>query len=85
MTDSNKNKIEALKAELDRTEHILRDIQQDVLTARLDMELAIEDEELEVADSCDRALIRSMKIYASYRAEELDLQRRIILLGGKIS
>ena len=84
MTDSNKNKIEALKAELYRTEHVLRDIQDDVLITRQDMEFAIEDGNQEVADSCDRALVRAIKYYAQFRTEELDLQCRILSLGGSL-
>ena len=85
MNISNEIKIKVLKDELDQIGHVLRDIQTDVCITRQDKEFATEDGELDEAESCERSIIRSMKLYASYRNEELDLMRRILSLGGTIS
>ena len=74
-----------LEGELDRVQAVLRDIQLDVMSTRQRKEIAIEDEEQSEGDSCDRSMLRAMEIYASFRNEELDLQRRIVRLGGTLA
>jgi|LWDU01.1.fsa_nt_gi hypothetical protein len=85
MTDNRNHAYFDLKADLARVGNVLKDLQQMVLAVRETKQRQLAEGDCEGAEFSDAMIVRHMNTYAKYRTQELDIQCRILAVGGKVS